>query len=72
MLKMMSDVMAIVERLVESLKWKKLRLTRCLVEACKEVSCFAPLALAAFIGHRIFCYSRSGHYLSSLRFHLTA
>lgn len=34
----------------------RMKLTRCLVEACKEVSCFAPLALAVFIGHRIFCY----------------
>ena len=24
------------------------------MEACKEVSCFAPLALAVFDGHRIF------------------
>ena len=28
------------------------RLTRCLSEACKELSCFAPLALAEFVGRR--------------------
>ena len=30
------------------------------VGACKEVSCFAPLALALLTGHRIYCYLRAG------------
>ena len=37
-------------------------MTRCLVGACKEVSCFAPLALAVFIGCRMFCNGGSGIY----------